>query len=43
MPPRRDRPRPFKVSQRLTLVRGSGHEERCVSTSDVALPLLVPK
>ena len=29
----------YKVSQRLTLVRGCGHEERCVFTSDLALPL----
>jgi len=32
----------YKVTQRLTLVRGCGHQERCVFTSDVALPLLVP-
>ncbi len=32
----------YQVSQRLTLVRGCGHEERCVFTSDLALPLLVP-
>ncbi len=33
----------YKVSQRLTLVRGCGHEERCVFTSDISLPLLVPR
>jgi hypothetical protein len=32
----------YKVAQRLTLVRGCGHEERCVFTSEIALPLLVP-
>jgi hypothetical protein len=32
----------YKVPQRLMLVRGCGHEERCVFTSDLALPLLVP-
>jgi acetyl esterase/lipase len=32
----------YKVAQPLTLVRGCGHEERCVFTSDVALPILLP-
>ena len=33
----------YKVTQRLTLVRGCGHEERCVFTSDAALPLLITR
>ncbi len=32
----------YRVTPRLILVRGCGHEERCVFTSDLALPLLVP-
>jgi acetyl esterase/lipase len=32
----------YKATPRLTLVRGCGHEERCVFTSDAALPILLP-